>query len=321
MNCEGARDSIILAAYGELPDEDAIGLERHLAGCEGCLQELNTLREMDALMALNPVAEPDPNLLAQSRMRLDEALDAIPQGSPWMLFRANAGAWWGHVSSAPALATLLIGVGFLSGHLTNQYQISHAPKSGSPIHPILLTDTTGGGIKTITGVQSLPNDMVQVSFERMVPEMAQGSLDDPQIRRLLMVGTMAAATNVVRLDSVGLLANECKVGHACKSEDDGDVRKALLVALRNDKSSNVRMKVLEGLQPYVSQDEHVRDAISQVLLTDSSTAVRTKAISMLQPVRSDSSVRQALRTVSTTDVNPYLRTVSTQALVNSSFMQ
>jgi hypothetical protein len=95
----------------------------------------------------------------------------------------------------------------------------------------------------------------------------------------------------------------------------------LLVALHNDKSANVRMKVLEGLQPYVSQDEHVRDAISQVLLTDASAAVRTKAINMLQPVRSDSSVRQALRTVSTTDVNPYLRTVSTQALVNSSFMQ
>ncbi|ADW67432.1 HEAT repeat domain-containing protein [Granulicella tundricola] len=318
MNCEGARDHIILAAYGELPDEEAIGLELHLASCQECLQELNTLREMDSLMALNPVMEPDPNFLAQSRMKLDEALDAIPQGSAWMVFRANAGAWWGHLSGAPALATLLVGVGFIGGHLTHRYQVDHAAKVP---FPMVLTDTTGGGIRTVTGVQSLPGDMVQVSFERMVPEMAQGSLDDPQIKKLLMVGTMAAATPVVRLDSVVLLADQCKTGHACRSEDDGDVRKTLLTALRTDKSPVVRMKVLEGLQPYVSQDERVRDAVSQALLTDASLAVRTKAVAVLQPVQSDSSVRQALRTVSTTDVNPYLRTVSMQALGDSASLQ
>ena len=152
--------------------------------------------------------------------------------------------------------------------------------------------------------------------------MAQGSLDDPHIRHLLMVGTQAAATNGVRVDSVALLAGECKIGHDCQLEADGTgPRAALLSILRTDRSAGIRLKALEGLQPYVIQDERVRDAVAQALLRDTSAAVRTKAISMLEPVQSDTSVRQVLRTVSTMDENPYIRTVSTQALQGSSSIQ
>jgi hypothetical protein len=49
--------------------------------------------------------------------------------------------------------------------------------------------------------------------------------------------------------------------------------------------------------------------------------VRTRAISLLQPVESDSSVRQVMRTVSTTDDNPYIRTVSTHALAGTADIQ
>ena len=74
------------------------------------------------------------------------------------------------------------------------------------------------------------------------------------------------------------------------------------------------LAALEGLQPYVAQDQRVRDAVLEALMHDSNATVRTRAISLLQPVESDSSVRQVLRTVSTEDVNPYIRTVSTHEL-------
>ena len=127
---------------------------------------------------------------------------------------------------------------------------------------------------------------------------------------------------VAGASSVALLANECKVGHACKPESDGTgIRAALLTSLHTDKNPGVRLKALEGLQPYVTQDERVRDAVLQALLSDSSATIRTRAISLLEPVQSDTSVRQVLRTVSTTDENPYIRTVSTQALEGSSSIQ
>jgi hypothetical protein len=59
----------------------------------------------------------------------------------------------------------------------------------------------------------------------------------------------------------------------------------------------------------------------EALMHDSSEHVRTRAISLLEPVDSDSSVRQVMRTVSTTDENPYIRTVSTNALAGTASIQ
>lgn len=312
MNCDGARDSIILAAYGELPDDEAIGLEQHLAACEECLHELEAMRQLDQLTLLHPMVEPNANLVAQSRMRLDEALDAIPQHGFLTRLRADAVAWFSHLKSAPALATLLLGVGFLSGNFTHRWQDDHAAK---PPQTVILSKA-GGGISTISGISQLPHDMVKVSYNRVVQEEAEGSLDDPQIRKLLMVGTLAADSNDVRAESVAYIARECQTGNQCD-----ETRAALLSSLRRDHNPVVRLRALEGLQRYVSQDNQVRDAVSQTLLTDASAAVRTRAMKVLEPVDSDTTVRQVLRTVSTTDDNPYLRTASTERLRDSSSLQ
>jgi hypothetical protein len=83
----------------------------------------------------------------------------------------------------------------------------------------------------------------------------------------------------------------------------------------------VRKLALEGLQPYVGQDQHVRDAVAEALMSDPDAGVRRVAIEMLGPVRSDSSVQQVLRTVSTQDANPYIRTASFQALQDTADIQ
>jgi hypothetical protein len=234
--------------------------------------------------------------------------------------RGNLFAWMGHMQGAPALMTLLVGVGFLAGNFTNRYQVAHQPKLPSPV---VLSNTTNGTIANISGIVQTPNSqIVQVTYNRVVPETVQGSLDDPQIRQLLLIGTKAPATNGVRMDSVALLANECRAGHQCVGgPDGGGIRSALLVSLRYDKSPAVRLNALDGLQPYVVEDQRVRDAVLEALMHDSSPQVRTRAISLLEPVESDSSVRKVMRTVSTTDVNPYIRTVSTQALAGTADIQ
>jgi HEAT repeat protein len=124
------------------------------------------------------------------------------------------------------------------------------------------------------------------------------------------------------MDSVALLANECRAGHQCVGGSDGSgIRSALMVSLRYDKSTAVRMNALDGLQPYVVEDQRVRDAVLEALMHDASPDVRTRAISLLQPVESDSSVRKVMRTVSTTDENPYIRNVSSHALAGTADIQ
>jgi hypothetical protein len=87
-----------------------------------------------------------------------------------------------------------------------------------------------------------------------------------------------------------------------------------MVALRYDKNANVRMKALEGLQPYIGEDMRVRDAVLESLMKDSDPRVRSQAISLIEPVEGDSSVREVLHTVATQDDNAQIRTVSQQVL-------
>jgi hypothetical protein len=319
MKCDKAQQNIVLVTYGELPDEQMASLEEHLAECEACNRELKALLAMHEALAYQPMVEPSPNLLAQSRMQLDEALDTIPPHGFLTRLRSNLYAWLGHVQSAPALITLLIGVGFLAGNFTYRYQVAHQPRVPSPI---VLSNSTNGSIADVTGIVQTPNsEVVQVTYNRVLPETVQGSLDDPQIRALLLIGTKAAANNGVRSNSVELLANECRIGHQCVGGPDGNVRNGLLVSLRYDKNPSVRLAALEGLQPYVAEDQRVRDAVLEALMHDSNAGIRTRAISLLKPVESDSSVRQVMRTVSTTDESPYIRTVSTHELAGSADIQ
>jgi len=321
MKCEHAQQNIILAQYGELPDELQFPLEQHLSGCEDCSREWNALMALNEELALMPMVEPSPNLLAASRMRLDEALDSMPQRSISQRFFGNAFRWLGFLQGAPALATLLLGVGFLGGNLIAKYQAAHVPQIP---RSVILSNTANGAIASVSGIVQTPNSgLVQVKYNRLVPETVQGSLDDPQIRQLLLLGTKLATSSDVHADSVALLANECRAGHNCDGDDGAtnEIRAILVSSLRYDKSPEVRLKALNGLQPYVGKDEHVRDAVLDALMHDKSADVRTQAISMLAPVEADSSVRQVLRTVSSQDANPAIRDASFQVLQGSADIQ
>jgi hypothetical protein len=157
-----------------------------------------------------------------------------------------------------------------------------------------------------------------VTYNQVVPGHIQGSLDDPAIRQLLMLASANASSQGVRDDSVGLLAAECRAGHACEGEG---IRETLMVALRYDKSEAVRLKALEGLQPYVAQDIRVRNAVLEAVLNDSDPRIRAAAISELEPVQADTGVRRVLSTVANSDNNPHIRTVSRQALSRTPVFQ
>ena len=320
MTCATAQEHLVLMMYGELDDELLLALERHLPECSACAAELAALEEVRRGMAFVPVREPSPNLLAQSRMRLDDALDGESPHGLLTRLRANFFRWTGFVQGAPALAVLLVGVGFLAGDFALRYRLAHMPRA---VPALTLQRPTEGAVANIRSITQLPNsELVQVNYSKVVPESMEGSLDDPAIRQLLMLGMKAGTSESVRTDSVALLASECRAGHSCGVSDDGKgVRDALLVSLRYDHDAGVRMKELEGLQRYIGNDQRVRDAVLEAMLGDKSAKVRGTAVEMIGPVQSDASVRQVLRTVSAQDENPYIRTASYEALRGTAGVQ
>jgi len=180
----------------------------------------------------------------------------------------------------------------------------------------LLDVAASDAVKNLDAISD--GSMADVTYNQVIPQHIQGSLDDPAIRQLLMLASANASSQGVRDDSVGLLAAECRAGHACQGEG---IRDALMVALRYDKSEAVRMKALEGLQPYVAEDIRVRNAVLEALLNDSDPRIRAAAITELEPVQADTGVRRVLSTVANSDNNPHIRTVSREVLSRTPVFQ
>jgi HEAT repeats/Putative zinc-finger len=316
MECELAQQRIALFAYGELPDDQCHALEGHLTGCKHCQEEFAAVQALQQAMALAPVQEPSANLLAQARLRLEEALDAMPRTS-WIM-RAQQSLFRGvsMLGRAPVAASVLLVLGLGSGGWAGYQSAlgSHRPPAELP-----AAIAGPGTIASVSSITREPNtENVEVHFNRLVPETTQGSLDDPQIRELLLVGAQSQVNPGIAQNSLSLLAEECLAGHECS---DGPVRKALLVALRYDKSAGVRLRALNGLKPYVAEDMRVRDAVLEALMNDGDATVRSRAIELLQPVEADSSVRHVLDTVATEDDNPHIRTASREVLDQSPEIQ
>jgi hypothetical protein len=316
MECELAQQQIALFAYGELPDDQCHALEGHLAACKRCQEEFAAVQALQQAMALAPAQEPSANLLAQARLRLEEALDNMPRTSWLMRIQQSMFRGVSMLGRAPVAASALLVLGLGSGSWAG-YQ--YAARSHRPVAELAGAVEGAGKIANVSSIVREPNtENVEVHFNRLVPETTQGSLDDPRIRELLLLGTQSQLNPGVAQNSVSLLADECLAGHQCT---DGPIRKALLVALRYDKDSGVRLNALNGLKPYVAEDMRVRDGVLEALMDDPDATVRSRAIELLHPVEADSSVREVLHTVASEDDNPHIRTVSQEVLDQAPHIQ
>lgn len=324
MNCEVAHERIVTAAYGELPDEQAHELELHIDDCADCQREREQVLALQVLSRTLPVIEPDANLVARARLRLDEALDALPPRRWYERWAQTARNGFASLQSAPVAAALVLvlgaGAGGYGGYRYGQHR---APASSglavlasSASVPQAAASKTALDLKDVASVSGVvrkpgPGEIVDVNYNQVVPHHIVGSLDDPSIRQLLMIGTENPTSARVRGDTVSLLAAECRAGHSCRP---AGIRDALIVALRYDANPTVRERALAGLEPYVAEDVRVRDAVLEALMNDTDPKIRSTSISMLEPVEADTSVRQVLNTVSTSDENPHIRYVSRQIL-------
>ena len=118
MKCEWVKENVLLYVYNELADDARYELEQHLARCADCTAELKTTRKFHAMLSELPVEEPSPNLVAASRMRLQEGLETAEQGRFWHRLIFDPAAWLRQIRFAPALTAAIFIVGFAGGIAT-----------------------------------------------------------------------------------------------------------------------------------------------------------------------------------------------------------
>ncbi len=334
MNCNEIHTTMLLAIYGELADDRMHFLQQHLQSCAACTDELERMLALKTLATALPVDEPDANLVARSRLRLEEALDRLPpkrwydRAAEW-LTRSAAG-----MAAAPVAASLLLLTGGAAGTLVG-YHIAQrnaanvamqqaALETSAVEHSDSRVAALSANVADVAQVAEVPHShLIDVTFSTVEPRHAQGTLDDPQIRNLLMFASQEAPNPVVRDHSIALLTAACSNGKGCSGSEtaNASLRDALMIALRYDRSAQVRQKALQGLQPYVDQDVQVRDALLDALMNDPNAQVRAQAIAMLTPVDADTSVRQVLSTVAQQDQDSHVRNASRLMLERVSEIQ
>jgi hypothetical protein len=299
MKCEWVQENILLYVYNELADDARYELEQHLGRCPECASELKSARAFHATLSKLPVEEPSPNLLAASRMRLQERLETAPQGGFWQRLTFDPANWLRQMRFSPALAAVIFMIGF-GGGIGAMYKMT-------PNAPISRGDHTDRTVPlpieaSITGIRSVVqepgSDRVNIKYDTVQTQEATGSMNDQRIQQLLLFAARNNYSSGVRMDSVDLLTQK---------PDDNRVREALIYALRYDSNPGVRLKAIEGLGSYVKDDVRVRDAVLNALMTDNNPGVRTQALLLLGPVKADSSVRAALQHLAETDQNQYIR--------------
>ncbi len=349
MNCAETHEKIVMSVYGELLDDEAHRLSLHLRDCPECRTDQDQILALKTLASAHRVLEPDANLVARSRARLEESLDALPPKrwydrlAEWMTQTATG------LQSAPVAACLLLvagaGLGSLGGYefaarravnAANSAQTARSASDDARSNALAdsrteaLADAQFPTAQMATQVSNVSHvvrrpgsDVVEVTYNQVQPRRMQGPLTDPKIRELLMLASQEGSNTDVRDYSVGLLAAECRLGAGCGTagKQGTEIRDALMLSLRYDRSATVRQKALEGLQPFVAEDRQVRDAVLEALLNDPEARIRSAAISMLEPVEADTSVRQVLSTVAASDQNSHIRSASRLVLKRVSEIQ
>ena len=304
MKCEWVRENIVLHVYGELADDARHELEQHVARCADCAAELKVEQDFHALLeqdrATDPLMnEPSPNLLAASRMRLQEALETAKQGSVFSRLAFDPANWLRQVRFSPALASAILILGFAGG-VGATYKIYGTKTPGIIIPPggpqQPYTDASIAGISSI--VQDPNTNQVSIKYNTVLPQEVQGQLNDPKVQQLLLYAARNNYNSGVRVDSVDLLA---------KRSSDLQVREALMYTLANDTNPGVRLKSLDALGAYVKDDTNVRDAVLRALVGDGNSGVRIEALRLIEPVKADGSVRGVLMALAQKDQSLYIK--------------
>jgi HEAT repeats/Putative zinc-finger len=305
MKCDWVRQNILFYVYNELEDDARYEVEQHLARCPECATELKATRKFHATLS-ESVAEPSPNLLAASRMRLQEALETTRQGGFWHRLILEPAMWMRQIRMAPALAAVIFVVGFgggigatynfLAGREGGGVVTGSIGSSGGNQSQQQLESSSIAGIRSVT--QEPGSNQVSIKYDTVSTQEAQGSLNDQRIQQLLLFAARNNYNSGVRMDSVDLLT---------QAPDDSRVREALLYALQNDTNPGVRLKALDGLSSFVRQDPRVRDGVLRALISDANPGVRMQALRLVEPMKTDSNVRSVLTRLSQTDQNVSIR--------------
>jgi hypothetical protein len=268
--------------YDELDAQDRRDLEEHLEGCTECQAELEELKKFHAVLAQHMPAFATDEVLQEARYELRGALrtERLKQ-SIWekLADLVRNFTLLQYKIAFGAVATLAIGI-FL-GYLVfaprateREIQQPTSPTAKETFQP--LKENT-----RITNVRFVNSDPstgeVEFSFDAVKPVHMKGSVNDPDVQKVLAYALLNEQNPGVRLRSVDVIGSE----HLKSTSSEVEIKRTLIAALNSDGNPGVRKRALEVLEKF-SFDDEIKRAFLDVLEHDNSSGLRIAAINALE---------------------------------------
>jgi hypothetical protein len=291
------RKLIPLYYYGELTPEEEDQAEAHIHECTACARQMEAARSLAAALDRRRLEAP-ASLLADCREDLLAAVRGAamePERRPWSLWLDAAAATFHGFTRwrQPLGATALIAIGFFAARLV---------PAGHGVTTASLVPSEGVFVN-VRSAQTDSSGRVRIAYDETRRQEMLGSIDNPDVQKLLLAAAHEEDDPGVRVESVGLLKDRAGTG---------EVRDALMNALLHDSNPGVRLKALEGLKP-VATEAPVRGVLAQALQFDDNDAVRMQAVDLLTVNRDEATVGMLQRLVQKED-NGYVRSKCAKAL-------
>jgi hypothetical protein len=273
QDCVSTREQLPLLLYGELSFDEEETVESHLDGCADCRVALERERELSA--AFDQVAvEPSQSLLRACREDLAArlAMEGAPAGAA-RVDTETVHSWWDKfielvtmptAMMRPAGAIALLAIGFVGARVAPSVLPGFGTDGWSQASLANL------GSSRVRSVEPAADGTVHIVLDETRQRVIDGALDNTEVRTLLLAATKDPVDGL-RGEIVALLTKQAQAL---------DVRNALVYTIRNDQNAGVRLKALDGLQPFIGEDE-VRGALTDVLAADGNPAMRIRAIDLL----------------------------------------
>src|SRR6202162_3307736 len=284
--CAKIAPFLVFYACDEVSEKERKLIDEHLAVCPACTEQLTGERALwEAIGAAKPAAgeiNSADALLSQCRSRLAETLDDLsvtPIREHWQLF-----GWvrrW--MALRPAVSgAMFIFFGVLLGAEVMPWLQNGLPgnSNGRAVNVLASQKLTDEQLSkmAVAGINLAPwpnaaPGTVQLQLRAEQPMVLSGNVDDSNMRRVLtyVVENGERFDAGIRLDCLDALKAQAR---------DAQVRKALLLAARQDQNPAVRMKALEALKDSAA-DDTVREALLDALAHDANPGVRVEVVNML----------------------------------------
>ncbi len=313
MNCQDFSENLALYDYAELRGDERAALEEHVAGCEPCRKVLEQSRRLADLLSQQgqgELAGPLPSLLVECRQHLEIALDREQTG-----WRALLRAWVPPVAAHPArtmTALTLVALGFSLGWLlrprTETSTLTPGPVTNTSPAQMAAGDLGNARINSISQVAPDPETgdvKITLNAERRVT--MEGSLDNPNIRQVMLYALKSYDNPGIRLDTLNALR---------KGGVDPTLRDASLYLLEHDPNAGIRLQALRTVGK-ADWNSDIAHGFLQAAEKDPNLGVRQAAIdSLVSHISSEDGddLIPALQHLASEDSDRYVRIKALAAL-------